>query len=1153
MLEQISVPKYYFTVADIPEFVHLHTHSDYSLLDGASSIKKMVAKAASLGMKHIGLTDHGNMFGALRFYEECKKAEINPVIGCEFYISPGSRFIKSGSETGNKYYHMVLLAKSQKGYKNLIELCSLGYTEGFYYKPRIDDDLLAQYHEDLIASTACIAGEIPQLILTGMIEDAEKKALFYNRLFGEGNYYLELQDHGLPEQKQVNKALIQISAKTGIPLIATNDSHYIDRDDANAQDIMLCIGTGRHKNETNRMSFDGAEFYFKSAEEMFDKFSHVPEALSNTVKLAEKCDIKIEYPGPLLPVYEIPSPYKTPGEYLRALTYQGLEKRYQIVDDELKERADFELDTIISMDFPSYFLIVWDFIHWAQEHDIPVGPGRGSGAGSIVAYALRITDIDPLKYNLLFERFLNPERISMPDFDIDFCYERRQEVINYVTEKYGKEKVGQIITFGTLKTKAVLKDVARVLDIPFSESDTISKLVPDELGISLDRAIEMEPELKQFSERGGAFEELFDTARRLEGLNRHASTHAAGIVIGQTKLTDYVPLYRDKNGAISTQYTMELLEPCGLVKMDFLGLKTLTLIRNTEKLVRKKMPDFTISAIPEDDEKTFRMLSEGKSTCIFQFESSGMQGILKQAKPNSIEDLIALNALYRPGPMQYIPQFIDSKSGKTPITYPDPSLEEVLKPTYGVIVYQEQVMKVAQIIGGFSLGKADILRRAMGKKKVKEMEKMKVEFIEGAVAQGFDKKHADYIFELLVPFAGYGFNKSHAAAYSVLAYQTAFLKANFPAEFMAANLTNEINNPDKLAEYISESHEMGIELNPPNINLSEKNFTVVDGKIVYGLIGIKNVGEAAVEEILKQRGSGGHFSSFVDFAERVDLKTVNKKVLETSIQTGLYDSLGMNRASLMHNLEKVLEFVSQIKADQGVGQVSLFEAPEHTEFHSIETEEIEEWPQKELLKLEKDYLGFYFSGHPMDKYRKLWEKSTNIDLSNLDRATNKKKYKLLGMIKTFRTLITKKGDKMAFAVLEDYRGTIEAVIFPKTYTEIESMLRVDEVFGFEGKFDNERGKPQFQLDRIVTPEEFDSNTVKEFHIRLNGGSEEEERLEDLKDTLLHHAGSSPVFFHLKDSSREIIIKASNHILVDPNSMLFESLRNKSEVSDVWKE
>ncbi len=1140
-------------VNNIPDFVHLHTHTDYSLLDGASSIKKIVAKAVSLGMKHAAITDHGNMFGALRFYEECKSAGINPVVGCELYVAPGSRFVKSGSETGNKYNHLILLAKSEKGYRNLIELSSAGYTEGFYYKPRIDDEILEKYCGDLICSSACLAGEIPSLIMSGKNDEALEKAGFYNELFGKGNFYLELQDHGIPEQKTVNKAIIEISKKTGISMIATNDSHYIDREDANAQDILLCIGTGRHKNETNRMTFDTQEFYFKNQQEMYEIFREVPEALSNTVELAEKCSIDIKYPGPLLPVYDIPAPHKGPGDYLRALTYEGLEFRYPGYGPEIKERADFELDTIISMDFPSYFLIVWDFIHWAHENDIPVGPGRGSGAGSIVAYALRITDIDPLKYELLFERFLNPERVSMPDFDIDFCFERRQEVINYVTEKYGKEKVGQIITFGTLKTKAVLKDVARVLDIPFSESDAISKLVPNELKMSLNKALEMEPKLKEYSERGGIYNELFDTARRLEGLSRHASTHAAGIVIGQTKLTDYVPLYRDKTGAISTQYTMDQIEPQGLVKMDFLGLKTLTLIKNTETLVRKKIPDFSIENIPEDDEPTFKMLSEGKSTCIFQFESSGMQGILKQAQPNSIEDLIALNALYRPGPMQYIPQFIDSKSGKTPITYPDPALEETLKPTYGVIVYQEQVMKVAQIIGGFSLGKADILRRAMGKKKEKEMDKMKIEFIEGAVAQGLDKKHADNIFEMLKPFAGYGFNKSHAAAYSVLAYQTAYLKANFPAEFMAANLTNEINSPDKLTQYIAEANGMGIELCPPDMNLSDMKFTVVDDKIIYGLIGIKNVGEAAVEEILKQREKGGKFKSFIDFIERVDLKTVNRKVIETSIQTGLFDSLGENRATLMHNLDRILEFTSRSKADQGVGQTSLFDDPEHTEFHSIELEPVEEWPKKELLNFEKDFLGFYCSGHPMDSYRKMWEKVTNIDLSNLERASNGKKYKLIGMIKTFRSLITKKGDKMAFAELEDFRGSIETVIFPKTLAAYETMIRTDEVYGFEGEFDNTRGKPTLKLEKILQPEEIDGASTAELHIRLCGSNGDEESLYELRNTLIHFTGSSPVYLHINGNRSETIIKASNQILVNPTNELFETVKTKAEVTDIWKE
>lgn len=1139
-------------MTNIPEFVHLHTHSDYSLLDGASSIKKMVKKASALGMKHIGLTDHGNMFGALRFFEECKKANINPVVGCEFYVAPGSRFVKSGSESGSKSYHLVMLAKSERGYKNLMVLSSIGYTEGFYYKPRIDDEILSKYKDDIIASSACIAGEIPKLILKNKIEAAKEKALFYNDLFGDGNFYLELQDHGMAKQKIVNKALIEISKETGIPLIATNDSHYLEKEDANAQDIMLCIGTGKFKSETKRIKFDGEEFYFKSQAEMYEKFSHVPEALSNTVKLAEKCNIDIKYPGPLLPIYKMPTGYNTPGDFLRALTYQGLEERYDNVSPEIRARADFELETIIGMDFPSYFLIVWDFISWAQRHDIPVGPGRGSGAGSIVAYALKITNIDPLKYDLLFERFLNPERVSMPDFDIDFCYERRQEVINYVTDKYGKNKVGQIITFGTLKAKAVLKDVARVLEIPFSESEQISKLVSDDK-MSVEQAIEAEPKLRAFRSRGGIYEELFDTASRLEGLNRHASTHAAGLVIGQTKLTDYVPLYRDKNGAISTQYTMDQIEPCGLVKMDFLGLKTLTLIKNSEDLIKKIDPNFSIEKISETDEKTFKMLGQGKSTCVFQFESDGMKDVLKQAKPNSIEDLIALNALYRPGPMQYIPQFVDNKNGKRAIVYPDPSLEQTLKPTYGVIVYQEQVMTVAQIIGGFSLGKADNLRRAMSKKKVDEMEKLKLDFVAGAEKKGYSKEKAANIYEMLKPFAGYGFNKSHAAAYSVLAYQTAYLKANYPEEFMAANLTNEISDPDKLRAYIAETLDMGIELLPPHINLSEKNFSVSDGKIVYGLIGIKNIGGAAVDEILKQRKADGNFKDFINFVERVNLKSINKKVLETGIQTGLFDGLGLNRASLMHNFEKILEFVSATKQDQLIGQTSLFDAPEYEEFHKIETEPIEEWPTSELLRMEKDFLGFYVSGHPIDKYKKVWERATNINLGKLDRAINGKQYKLLGMIKSIKSIFTKKGKKMAFVIIEDYRGTIEIVVFPKVYEVIENDLEVEKVFGFEGDFDNTRGKPTIKLEKLIKAEDLKETKTKELHIKISEVECDEDIINELRNMLLSNPGSSSVYFHLSQDGKEIIVKASSLITVELSNYLIETIKKRAEVLDAWKE
>ncbi|MBI9102120.1 MAG: DNA polymerase III subunit alpha [Spirochaetales bacterium] len=1140
----------------MPEFVHLHNHSDFSLLDGAESVEKMAARAAELGCKHLALTDHGNMFGALKFYAACKKAGLNPIVGCEFYVASGSRLIKRGTEGGNKYYHLVLLARNEVGYKNLLKLTSAGFVEGFYYKPRIDNEIMAKYSEGLICTSACIGGEIPQNYLNGKPEEAKAAALRYRDMFGEGNFYLELQDHGIPEQKIANEAIIKLSKETGIPMIVTNDCHYLTREDANAQDIILCIGTGRKKNETNRMHFDGEEFYMKTPEQMAALFPDHPEVIANTVELAEKCNLEIKFPGPLLPDFDLPEGFTLDSDYLRHITYEGLKDRYGEVTVAIKERAEFELKIIIDMGFTGYFLIVWDYIHWSREHDIPVGPGRGSGAGSIVAYAMTITDIDPLKYGLLFERFLNPERVSMPDFDIDFCFEGRQTVIDHVTEKYGKDKVGQIITFGTLKAKAVIRDVSRVLDIPYAEADTISKLIPDELKMTLTKALEKEPKLKEIAEQGGVYAELLDVAMRLEGLNRHSSTHAAGVVIGKTELTDYVPLYRDsKTGAISTQYTMDRLEDCGLVKMDFLGLKTLTLIKNAETLVKKILPDFDIAEASEEDEATFKMLGEGKSTCIFQFESSGMQGILKQAQPNTIEDLIALNALYRPGPMQFIPQFIDSKMGRMPIKYPDPSLEEILKPTYGVIVYQEQVMQVAQIIGGFSLGKADILRRAMGKKKVAEMDRMKIEFVAGAKEKGHSEKHAIEIFEMLEPFAGYGFNKSHAAAYSVLAYHTAYLKANHPAEFMAANLTNEINNPDKLTAYIAEAAEMCIDLLPPDINLSDKYFTVVDNQIVYGLMGIKGVGGAAVDEIIRCREESGAFTSFTNFLERVNLKTVNRKVLEVSIQSGLFDRMDVTRATLMHNLDRLIEFVSASKSGLANGQSSLFDSNEHAQFHEIELIHVPEWPEMDLLTYEKANLGFYFSGHPMDKYRDIWRKCSNLDLANLERAGDGKSYTVLGMIKSRREIFTKKGDKMAFVQLEDFQGTLEMTFFPKTWALVYERIQVDAIIAVEGKMDKKRGTPQLLVDQILNPDELKEVNEKELHIRLSRGECSEDDLLDYRDFLIPHAGAFPIYLHVPKpaSDGEIIVKASGQLKLSGESEILELIKTHPLTGDIWKE
>ncbi len=1135
-------------------FVHLHNHTDYSLLDGAANIEKMVHTAADLGMRQLAITDHGNMFGVLKFYKTCKAHDIKPIIGCEFYVAPGSRFDKKGAEHKNRYYHLLVIARNKRGYKNLMELSSRAYTEGFYYKPRIDDELLETYSEGLIGSSACLAGEIPQLILNGNYEAAVEKALYYQKIFGEGEFYLELQDHGIPEQKEVNPALIRMSKETGLPLIATNDIHYIRQEEANAQDILICIGTNKKKNQIDRLKFDSDQFYLKSEAQMRELFRDIPEALDNTVKLADKCELEIPLPGPILPHYEIPEEFETLEEYLHHLTIEGLRERYGEVTEELRKRAEHELGIINSMGFPGYFLIVWDFIDFARKKNIPVGPGRGSGAGSIVAYALGITNIEPLKYNLLFERFLNPERVSMPDFDIDFCFERRGEVIDYVTEKYGKDKVGQIITFGTLKAKAVLRDVARVLDIPLSETNRIAKLVPSDLGITIDKALDAEPRLKEVEDQGGAYTELIQTARTLEGLSRHASTHAAGVVIGKDPLTEYVPLYVDpRTGAISTQYTMDQLEECGLVKMDFLGLKTLTLIKNTEKLIRKRGIDFDIEKIPEDDTPTFELLGEGKSTSIFQFESSGMQNILRQAKPETIEDLIALNALYRPGPMQYIPQFIASKNGQQEIQYPDPSLKEVLQPTYGVIVYQEQVMQVAQIIGGFSLGKADILRRAMGKKKIKEMEKMKVDFINGAQEKGHSKEHAEEIFEMLKPFSQYGFNKSHAAAYSVVAYQTAYLKANYPAEFMAANLTNEINNPDKLSVYITETANMDIEILPPNINLSERDFSVSDGKIVYGLVGIKNVGKNAVEEIQRAREEKGKYENFIDFLDKVDLRAVNRKVIETLIQCGAFDTLGQARATLMENLEHALEFVQKKKEREQFGQTSLFEGAQQEEMERFNFEEFDEWPTQERLQQEKELLGFYVSGHPLDTYRETWKRAVNIDLGRPDHFIANAKYSLLGIVTSVRSIFTKKGRPMAFLQIEDYNGVIELVVFSDQWEQYREEIEVDSILACSGRMDLSRGDPKFIVETILKPDELKAIETREIHIRLERNTMSEEELYNLRSYLFDHKGTCPLYLHMNNTKgkRETVIKASSQITLSSSQDVLEELKRYPTIEDIW--
>jgi len=1192
-------------------YVPLHCHTDFSLLDGAASVEKFVGKAKALGFPALAITDHGNLFGALKFWKECKKQGIKPIIGCEVYVAPGSRFEKVRNEEDNRYYHLVLLARNDVGYRNLVVLSSLGYTEGFYYKPRVDWELIQKYHEGLICTSACLGGEIPQLIINGRLDQARQRILEYKELFGEGGYWLELQNHGIEEETVVNPALIAFSRELGAPLIATNDSHYVDRDDADAQDTLICIGTGKKKNDVKRLTFGAGEFYVKSYDEMAALFPEAPEALENTLKVAELCSMEMNLPGPLLPEFEVPDGFMDRSEQLLGgdlkrletkfphggtadakqnaawarlhepvtlyFVWQandGLRKRYAEITPDIYERLDYELSIIIAMDFVGYFLIVADFINWAKDHDIPVGPGRGSGAGSIVAYSQRITDIDPLKYTLLFERFLNPERVSMPDFDVDFCMDRRGEVVDYVTRKYGEDKVGQIITFGTLKPKAVLKDVARVLDIGFTEANTLSSLVPDDLKVSLKKLLKdpLDPEyvekgwqenhdkLMAYAQQGVLYQNLFDTAVRLEGLSRHSSTHAAGVVIGKTRLTDYVPLYKDpKTGQITTQFTMDQLEECGLVKMDFLGLATLTLIRNTLKLIAKRGIHITEAEIPDTDEKTFQMLSEGKSASVFQFESTGMQKVLKQARPNSIEDLIALNALYRPGPMEQIPNFIEGKHNPNRIQWLHENLKDILKDTYGVIVYQEQVMDVARRVAGYSLGGADILRRAMGKKKKEEMDKQEVQFLDGAEKNGYPRDEAKRIFDYLVPFAGYGFNKSHAAAYSVLAYQTAWLKANYPAEYMAANLTNEMDSQEKMGEYMAEARAMGLEILPPHVNTSERLFTVVDGKIVYGLQGVKNIGEGAVEEILRARAEGGPFTSFTDFLERVDLRTVNKRVFETGIQCGVFDGLGYNRMTLFNNLDKAVEWAQKRKDERASGQGGLFDDTGEAEA-PLDIVAFEEWPQKELLNFEKLNLGLFVSGHPLDAIREQWRQTVTVDLAAPRKTQEDGTDQIMGLVTGIKTIITKKGDKMAWATLEDFNGAVELVFFPRTLKQVETVLDAEgqpvlaeeAILGFKGKVEISDDKAKFIVNEVVPPQGLATVRALTVHVKMKPRPWTEADVEKVLHFFLDHDGGSPLVLHLTDGGREIRVR-TQRVRVGSSTELLAKFGEQSWAEKVWRE
>ncbi len=1138
-------------------FVHLHNHTDFSLLDGAASIPRYIAKCKEVGMDALAITDHGNMYGAVTFYKECKANGINPLVGCEFYYTH-DRHVKDAS---SKYYHLILIAMSDKGYHNLMELNSIAWKDGYYYKPRIDDEALSSHSEDLICLSACLAGEIPRLIVANNLDGARERIKWFKDLFGD-RYYLELQDHGLDEDKIVLSVLPKLAQELDVPLVCTNDIHYIEKDDSNAHDTLICIGTQSKKSDKERMRYKEGEFYFRTPEEMEALFSWCPEAIENTRKVADRCHLEINFPGPILPKCQIPEEYKSDAEYLTALSYEGLKKRYPNAEGEelenLKARLQHELDIIIKMDFPAYFLIVRDYIHWAKVHDIPVGPGRGSGAGSLVAYTTEITDVDPIQYNLLFERFLNPERVSLPDFDVDFCFERRGEVIDYVTEHYGHDSVGQIVTFGTLKPKAVLKDVARVLDIPFEESNKITSLVPDEIpGVKhmhVTDALKAEPKLQEIRDRGGIYEELFDTAIRLDGLNRHTSLHAAGVVIGREPLDRYVPLCvpDQKSGGLASQYTMLQIEECGLVKMDFLGLKTLTLLKHAVDLIHKREPDFDLNKISTSDKNTFDMLCRGDSAYVFQFESSGMQEILKRAKPGSIEDLVALNALYRPGPMQFIDKYINSKLGIEPITYADPALEPILKTTYGVIVYQEQVMQTAQIIAGYTLGEADILRRIMGKKKVEALAKELDKFIEKAMAKGHTREHAIEIFKYLEPFAGYGFNKSHAVAYSIIAYQTAYLKANYNTEFLAANLTNEMNSPDKFKEYLNLAPKYNIRVVPPSINRSETQFSVDNGDIIYGLAAIKNVGANIVDSIISERRKNGPYKSFMDFLSRQGENTLNSRLLECLIKAGCFDELGVDRAVLLANLDEALKFDKAQKSQSAFGQLSLFGEEEST-MNTFEMRSVDPFPNMEKLKMEKELLGFYISGHPLDGYKKEIEECVTVNLADKDTIPYGSETQIIAQVIAERTVISKKGNgsKLSFLTLQSDSGDTEAVIFPKAYEALGGKTEMDGIYGFKGKFELKDGKVSFIISDIVSPKDLKPIAVEKVHIRLKKNAPvTKEGLDEMRHVLADNEGKTPVLISIDGiRGEELLLRGTDNVEYSHN--LYTSLTSLDVVLKVW--
>jgi DNA polymerase-3 subunit alpha len=1101
------------------DFVHLHLHTQYSLLDGACQLDRLMAKAKEFRMPALAMTDHGNLFGAVDFYALANREGIKPIIGCEVYIAPGSRFERTpqdGQYEGAN--HLTLLVRDMTGYKNLIKLVTAGYIEGFYYKPRIDRELFAQHARGLLALSGCLNSEFCHALLAQDEAKASETARWYMDVLGRENFYLEIQDHGLTDQQTVNQGVVRIAKKLGLPMVATNDVHYLNAGDAKPHEVLLCIQTGKTMKDPDHWRFSSNQFYFKSPAEMQALFAELPEALKNTIAVAERCNLELKFGQILLPKYTVPEGQSL-DSYLRRLAEEGLRQRFQNPGPEVVGRLNRELTVIEKMGFAGYFLVVWDFISFAKSRGIPVGPGRGSAAGSLVAYCLGITNIDPLRYGLLFERFLNPERISMPDMDIDFCYERRGEVIEYVTRKYGEENVSQIITFGTLGAKAVIRDVARAMGMTYADGDKIAKMVPNTLNITLEDALRDSAPLREAAEKRPEVAELMEAAKVLEGLTRHASTHAAGVVISNEPLIEHLPLYKGAKGEITTQYAMGAIERIGLLKMDFLGLRTLTVIANTVKLIQESRGlRLDMDRIPLDDATTYHLLGEAKTFGVFQLESTGMRDLLRQLRPNRIEDIIALVALYRPGPMQLIPDFIERKHGRTKVVYDHPLMEEILRDTYGIMVYQEQVMRIASDLAGFSMGEADILRRAMGKKNPELMAEQRKKFLDGAAGHGVPERKAERIFGFMEQFAGYGFNKSHSAAYALIAYQTAYLKANYSVEFMAALLTSEMADTDKIVKYIEECRAMGIQVLPPDVNESSNDFTVVGDKICFGLVAVKNVGEAAIQSILAARRQQGRFRDLFDFCERVDLRLVNKRVIESLIKCGAFDSLGTRRAQLMAVVDKAMEAASAAQRDRAHGQVSLLDVLSSAGAVPRQggaLPDLPEWDRPKLLAGEKETLGFYVTGHPLAEHRGLIAKHTTATTEDLASLPDKSTVKLGVLVAAVKEISTRSGDRMAFVTLEDLAGTVEAVVFPDLYRSSMLHLTKDSAVLVKGQVDIGEETVKLLLSEVqpLTLPEGEGPPLVE--VTLAGDAASPEGLRRLRDLLEAHPGGSPLRLHIE--------------------------------------